>query len=535
MQEEQLPSYLRAPFPTLGRQGASVSDHPLASQAAIDTLAAGGNFADASLVQSLVLAVCCPYYTGLGGGGFAIYWKPGWERPKWLDYREFGPAAAHPEVYLPHPAQVSFEGKLAVGVPGAVAGLYQLHQELGQLPWLRLFEPAIELARRGVQVDPNWRRITLMKQQRLRHWPDAARLYLTEQGAPELGERLTFPELAETLRRLSEEGPDYFYRGRLAQQICDCLDHWMGPQDLQDYQPRLREPLLFPWQTGQLYTVSAPSAGGVQLAQILGLVERLGVEPNQRDHLLAEAMRISFSERGGNLGDPDFGSPDSSLGLSQEWFEHWCSRFHPQRRLDLGLPVLRRPGGGTASHAVATSEGVMIITESINHWFGSMLVVPGTGLLLNNIMDDFTTHPQQVDQFGVAPSLLNLPMAGKRPVSSSAPCLFMKSGRPRLLLGSAGGPRITTSVAQLLIHSQMDQMNVAQAMAQPRLHHQWCPDFVEVEPQFPQGRREELSRRGHRCEERACRSHACALECHWEQGLFSAAGDWRSFGGAAAF
>ncbi|MFN8613874.1 MAG: gamma-glutamyltransferase [Vulcanimicrobiota bacterium] len=536
MTEDLLPAHLRAPFPCLGRRGMAVSDHPLASQAACDMLAAGGSAVDGAIALSLTLGCACPYYAGIGGGGFGLVWMPGWEAPRWLDFRETAPACAHERTYEDLPDTASTQGIHSVGVPGMLAGLGELHARFGRLPWKELFQPAIAAASGGVPVDPNWHRISLSKEPLLAKFPEAARIYLPEGSSPFPGTPVPLPDLAATYEHLAQEGPAAFYKGPLARRLLDCLEGWITQQDLDDYRIRWRQPLAMDWRGGRLHTVSSPSAGGLQLLQILGLMERRGGPDSSAEdnaHWLTEAMRVSFRDRIQVAGDPEFGGPDPGQYLAQDWFEEWSARLSQNAVVPLSGPTLAYASGGTASHVVAAADGgVVVITESINHWFGSFLVPSGTGVLLNNIMDDFTTHAHRPDGFHLAPAPWNLVQAGKRPVSSSTPAMWMQRGKPRLVVGSAGGPRITTSVAQILLNSVWHQMNVQQAVSAPRLHHQWYPDHLEVEPQVPENLRQSMRARGHHVQEHACRSHASALECHWDEGFFSGGADFRSFGAA---
>lgn len=535
VEEDQFPLHLRAPFPILGRKMVAVSDHPVASRTAARIVESGGNAVDAAVALSVMLGCCCPYYTGLGGGGFALVWMPGWERPRWLDFRECAPAAAHPEVYLELPEGSAYEGPRSVGVPGNLAGLWELHRNFGRLPWSNLLEPTIRRAQSGIKMDANWYRISLAKEAFLQRHPAMRELFLPGGSVPFPGTRVYFPELARTLRLLAEQGPDAFYRGTLTPALVQACQGWLTADDLDAYRPCWREPLAMDWDGGRLFSVGAPSAGGLQLFQILGLMERQDRSEDNFYHALVEAMRVCFRERGQSVGDPGFGAPPLDRFLTPEWFDGWAGRLSREQILALSGPTVSYAGGGTASHAVATQDGgLVIITESINHWFGSMVVAPGTGLVLNNTMDDFSTHPSRPDHFGLAPSALNQVQAGKRPVSSSSPCILMKDGLPLLAAGSAGGPRITTSVAQILLQRRWRSHNIQQAVSAPRIHHQWYPDHVEVEPLIPETIRAGLRRRGHDVQERYCRSHAAALECHWGDGFFSAGSDYRSFGGAWA-
>lgn len=483
--------------------------------------------------------VVCPYYTGIGGGGFALIWFPGWLTPRLLDFREVAPLRSHPETYTDLSTEACYYGPLAVGVPGTIAGLAEMHRQYGCLSWAEIVAPAAEQAARGTEVDPNWHRVTLVKQRKLRRYAEAASIFLHDGRAPFPSEVVHQPELARTYQKLAEEGPEYFYQGELADRIVAALEGWISHEDLATYRPKWRDPVAFNWDGGKVYTLSSPSAGGIQLCQVLGLMQRLGrcdVRGPDFHHWLSESMRISFKERTETVGDPDFGAPDPLGGLEAAWFQSWLKKLRPEARLPLAGPVLAyASSGGTSSHVVATQQrGVVVMTESINHWYGSMVVPQGTGVLLNNIMDDFSTRLHRPDGFGLSPSKLNVVEPGKRPVSSSAPAMYFRRGVPRLVVGSAGGPRITTSVAQILLHCRWGEKNIQQAVNSPRVHHQWFPDRLEVEPQFPLLLREQLSNRGHVITEGNCRSHAAALECHWNKGFFSAGADFRSFGGARA-
>lgn len=536
MDEYQLPLKLRAPFPTHAERAVAASDHPLASRAACKIVAQGGNAVDAAVALSFMLGVVCPHYTGIAGGGFAMVWMPGWPAPRWLDFREVACAAAHPETYYDMPVGSAWEGKYSVGVPGSIAGLAELHENFGSLPWADLIAPAIERAERGVLVDPNWARIAMLKQEAVARWPEASRIFMPKGRSPRQGDRIIQKDLARSYASLAREGPRGFYEGEVAASLLPSLEGWISARDLANYRVRWREPLTMPWDGGELYTVSSPSAGGMQLLQVLGLMERQGRCSTQGvrfHHRLAEAMRISFRERCEVGGDPDFGAPDPVPFVTPWWFDQWTPLLRDHSRLALSGPVLAYARGGTSSHVVATRDGgVVVMTESINHWFGSLLVPHGTGLVLNNIMDDFSTLPYRPDQFDLVPTALNEVQAGKRPLSSSTPTIWMQNGKPRLLVGSAGGPRITTSVAQILLHSRWNDCNIQQAVTAPRVHHQWHPDHLEVEPQVNSWLREELAELGHVTVERACRSHAAAVECHWDDHYFTGGWDFRAFGAA---
>lgn len=527
----------------------AASDHVDASAAAAQVMREGGNAVDAAVTLSLTLGVVCPHYTGIGGGGFALVWLPGMPEPHLLDYREVAPSRAHPEMFGDDDL-ASIRGGSSVGVPGAIAGLSQLLKEFGTISWERALAPGIELARRGVETYPNLRRVALGRQEHLSTFPTAARLFLGEDGrGPMPGQRIVMSDLADTYERLAKFGPREFYEGETARRlIAGIQDNGgvMTEADLASYTPLERPALRGTYKGREVWTVGPPSAGGIQLLQMLSIMEPFALGPQDLGsslayHLQCEAMRLSFADRSIWVADPAFFKVPVEEMLDPRRLAELHAMVSRDRAMELFEPLplnanpvagVSLPGdGGTAAFVTADSQGGFVAaTESVNLWFGSMLIPDGTGVLLNDVMDDFSRNPGIPDAFGLVSSRINQVEPGKRPASSSCPALFFRDGLPVAALASAGGPRIATTVFQMALNLFDHELNMRQAMDAPRVHHQWLPDEIAVEWNIPLDVRQALVRRGHRVVEGPSRSHAVGLLR--QDGIYYGAGDYRSDGEA---
>ncbi|MBI3927317.1 MAG: gamma-glutamyltransferase [Armatimonadetes bacterium] len=542
------------PFPVWGEEGIAACDHPEAARAGCQVLQEGGNAVDAAVTISLTLGVLCPYYTGIAGGGFMMIWLPGFDRPRVLDYREVAPGAAYPEMFEGRP-RASTRGALAVGVPGSVAGLAEVLQTYGTISWERALAPGIELAEQGFPVYPNFRRVTMARRKMLGLYPEACRIFLGEHGEGfKPGQRLRQPELAETYRRLAAHGPRELYEGLTAERIVSELQADGGIltlEDLAGYRAVWREPLSAVYRGKEVFAVGPPSGGGVQLLQCLQMLEPFSFTPArvgtaQTYHLQAEAMRLSFADRSSWVADPAFFDVPVHPMLDPARLAELHLLIDPKKAMELvEVPPLEgyvpsamgqsRPGtGGTSSFAVAHKGGGFVVaTESINLWFGSMMIPRGTGVLLNDILDDFSRTPGTPDAFGLVSSRINQVEPRKRPASSSCPMIMAEQGKPIMAAGSAGGPRIATSVLQVVMNVVDHRLNIRQAMDAPRVHHQWLPDELVVEKFIPEDIRKNLRSMGHRVVEGPNRSHGCSVGWSGDDELFYGAGDFRSGGDAA--
>ena len=484
-----------------------------------------------------------------------LFHLPGMDAPRLFDYREVAPSHAHPEMFGDDEL-ASIRGGLAVGVPGSVAGLAHLLEEFGTISWERALAPGIELARRGVETYPNLRRVVLGRRDHLEAFPEAAKLFLGEDGeGPKPGQRLVMNDLANTYERLAKNGPREFYEGETARLLLEGIRETGGlmtEADLASYRWLERPVLKGGYKGREIFTVGPPSAGGIQLLQMLHIMEPFGLSAKDLGtalayHLQAEAMRLSFADRSVWVADPAFFQVPVEAMLDPSRLDELHSMVSCNKALELfEPPPLRQdvaplagvnlPGvGGTAAFLAADCNGGFVaVTESVNLWFGSMVIPRGTGVILNDVMDDFSRNPGTPDAFGLVSSRINQVEPGKRPCSSSCPTLVFEGGRPVAALASAGGPRIATTVFQLALNLYDHNLNIRQAMDSPRVHHQWLPNEVAVEWNIPQDVREKLETKGHRVVDGPSRSHATGL-VRDEQGTFYGAGDFRAGGEAVGW
>lgn len=502
------------PAPARGRHGMVASASDLASRVGVDVLKRGGNAVDAAVAVGLALAVTSPGAGNLGGGGFMLIRLADGQAAA-VDYRETAPAAARREMYLDRERQVipgaSTVGPLAVGVPGTVAGFALALEKYGTMRWRDVVEPARKLAADGFPVSHHLAR-SLRASEVLSRFPESRRIFLRDGKPYEEGERFRQPDLARTLRRLQEDGPREFYEGRTARLIADEMRRSGGiltQEDLKAYRAVEREPVRGTYRGHELVTMPPPSSGGTILVEMLNMLERhdlsrMGQDSSRKDHLMLETMRRAFADRAEFMGDPDFVRvPVAGLTSKQYAAERASTidaeRATPSARVGHGQPP-GREGTQTTHYSVVDAEGNAVAnTYTINGWYGSGLTVRGAGFLLNNEMDDFTSAPGKPNQFGLIQGEANAIAPGKRPLSSMTPTVVLKGGRLFLVTGSPGGPTIINTVLQNVLNVVDHGMNVQQAVAAPRLHHQWMPDMVRWEPfGLAPDVKEALEARGHR-------------------------------------
>lgn len=490
------------PWIARGTSGMVAADSKHASQAGLEMLQAGGNAIDAAVATSFALAVTRPYSTGLGGGGFMIArFADG--RIVVQDFRETAPAAATSGMFVkaaelkPGDLSPSEFGHLAVAVPGLVAGRCQALAQYGTLPLKRVLGPAIRLAKSGHPVDDDYVRNARAVLDNYEAHPSLKesgayvyRVHLVSGRPREVGQTLVQPDLAQLLEELAANGPDFFYKGPVAQAIAREMRAHGGiitERDLADYQPRLREPLLATYCDYKLILMPPPSSGGVALAETLNILEARDFRSvAQRDpvaamHLQLEAMKHAFADRSRWLGDQDFVRVPIEPLMSKSYASALAKKLNPDHVAPIeGYGSVMLPeDSGTSHFCVADKFGnVVVSTETINTEFGSLAAVDEWGLILNNEMDDFTAEPGKPNAFGLVQSAQNAIVPGKRPLSSMCPTIVMKDDKPFLLLGASGGPRIITSVLNVLLGVTDLGLSLEDAMQRPRPHHQWSPDLV---------------------------------------------------------
>ncbi|WAJ37130.1 gamma-glutamyltransferase [Pseudomonas sp. GOM7] len=491
-------------------QAAIATAHPAASAAAQKMLDAGGNAFDAAVAASAALAVVEPYGSGLGGGGFFLLRSAG-ETPTYdfLDARERAPLEAKPDMYVREgqvQRELSLDGALAAAIPGLPAALVELAEKHGRLPLKTSLAPAIALARDGFTIDRIYRERATWRLAALRDDPESARLFLNQGQVPAEGYLLRQPELAATLQTLAQQGRPGFYDGALAERLIEGVRRAGGiwtMDDLRGYQVQRRKPLRFTLEDGhELISAPPPSAGGVALAQSLAVLEQLpwrDAEPVQRVHYVVEALRRAYRDRE-LLGDPDFVKNPLDEMLSPGHLAVLAGSIEPERATpSASLPPAGtwNEGDNTTHFAVLDAEGnAVAATLSVNLPFGGAFTVPGTGMLLNNEMDDFAAAVDESNAYGLVGSQANLIAGGKRPLSSMSPS-FLESTDEFAAFGTPGGSRIPSMVLLAMLQ-YLDDQPVTSWPAVARYHHQFLPDVIEHEPDtFTDQQVAELQARGY--------------------------------------
>lgn len=582
----------RAEFATDGRwvavfeHGAVAADHELASQAGVEILRAGGNAVDAAVATSLALSVVRPYSCGIGGGGFMLVHLP--EHPKLgrvdvaINYREQSPGEIDPLYFTreenrpPWDVHATTHGGKAVCIPGTVAGLLHALERYGTLDRKTVFAPAIRLADEGFAAD--------------RHYVESAQEVLSflrgddskeaepGMGGPGGGARVGFdgartarfafvferflgrgevkagdiiklPEQAKALRMIAEGGADAFYRGDIARAMVEAVRRDGGVltmEDLANFRVEESAPLRVAYRGRLVLSMPPPSSGGIAISEILGILDRrpedlraLGHNSPLYMHLVVEAMKHAFADRARVLADVDM--PIDVL-LSDRSLRKMAESIDPGRTQAPDRygtsPQLPRDAGTSHFSVVDGRGGAVSCTETVNLIFGSLLDVPGYGFVLNNEMDDFLTRPGEPNAFGLVQSEANLPGPGKRPLSSMSPVIVMEGsdggGEPVLVAGASGGPRITSSTAQVVLNVLVFDMGAGRAVALPRAHHQWMPDELALEPTMRGGAWEAaLEAMGHKIAEKP--NVGCVQLIRKVKGGWQAASDPRKGGAPAGF
>ncbi|MBL7033070.1 MAG: gamma-glutamyltransferase [Candidatus Delongbacteria bacterium] len=498
-----LPALAAAPHPVWSTSWMLATPNRHATDAGALMLEQGGSAVDAAVAAGFVLGVVEMYSSGIGGGGFLLHYDGTSHAVTALDGRESAPAAATSDMFLdpltrePRP-ELSFDGALAVAVPGEVALFYRANQDWGKLSWSTVLQPAIQLAADGFLIDLTWvQRLEDNREKLLQHPGTRALFFHQDSTLLGLGELLVQPELAVTLRLLADRGPDYFYYGEFAA----TLDSWMWENgglvraaDLAGYTVRLMEPVTGSYRGCTVYSMPPPSSGGVHLIQMLNYLEefdlaQLGLLSSRYIHTVASAMGYAYADRSLWLGDPAF-FPVPVEGLTSKGYaatqRERYSRVQRERLPGAGDPLPWQEGEHTSHISVVDGEGNAVsMTCTINTRFGSGVILPGTGVLLNNEMDDFSMQPGVPNYYGLIGSEANSIQPGKRPLSSMTPTIITRDDRLQLVIGSPGGAKIITTVLQTIINTIDFEMDIQAAIDAPRFHYQWRPDYIRLEPDLP--------------------------------------------------
>ncbi len=478
--------------------------HPEATRAAIEILRRGGNAFDAAVAASAVLGVAEPYGNGLGGGGFFLLHVRPKDCPKggakceardiMIDARERAPQAITIKHYLdsegrPRP-RATLDGPLAAGIPGTPAALVHVAERYGRLPLSVTLAPAIRLAREGFVIHPPYRQMADWRGEALRRDPESRRIFLDDGFVPGDGYVVKQPELAGTLERLAARGHDGFYGGETARRLVDGVRAHGGvwtKEDLSAYRVIERAPVQGRYRNLRITSAALPSSGGIVLIEALGILEYVDLarmNRSERTHAVIEAMRIAYRDRARFLGDPDFVAVDTRRLLSPTYHARQRALIRPHTRARL-VGQDRDTGGegsNTTHLSIIDHEGNRVAaTLSLNTSFGSAYTVPGTGVLLNNQMDDFVLLPGAANTYGLVGSRANKLAPGKRPLSSMTPT-FLETDDRVVILGTPGGSRIISMVLLATMEVAEGHGDVADWLRQPRYHHQYLPDRLEYEP-----------------------------------------------------
>ncbi|MGA7527364.1 MAG: gamma-glutamyltransferase [Pseudolabrys sp.] len=499
----------------LAHNGMVVAQEQRSARIGIEILDRGGNAVDAAVAVGFALAVTYPRAGNIGGGGFMVIHLGKTGEDAAIDYRETAPAAATETMFLdangePDPKK-SRDSGLSVGVPGTVAGLALAHAKYGsgKLSLAELIEPAIELARNGVEIVDDIADTLPLAQPRIARWHSSAPVFLNSDGTVLMpGQDLLQPDLAITLRAIASDGPKGFYEGPVAEKIVAAVRKAGGvmtTEDMKNYRAILREPVRGTYRGYDIVSMPPPSSGGVHLIEMLNILEGYDLAKLPRGeslHVLAEVMKRAYADRATFMGDPDSVKMPVAGLISKKYAAALRTQIGnqatPATEVRSGNPA-DFEGQNTTHFSVIDSDcNAVSNTYTLNFSYGLGLVAEGTGVLLNNELDDFTSKPGTANAYGLVGYNANLPGPGKRPLSSMTPTIVMKDGKPFLITGSPGGSRIISTVLQIIVNVIDFHLPVDQAVSAPRVHHQWQPDELSAEPGISPEILDGLVKRGHK-------------------------------------
>ncbi len=538
-------------LPAYGKAGMVVSPEALAGEIGLAILKEGGNAVDAAVATGFALAVTLPRAGNIGGGGFMLIHLAETNEQVFVDYRETAPAAATRDMFLKEDGSVdqskAYFSHQAAGVPGTVAGLIHAQERFGKLTLKQVIQPAIDMAEKGFATPLALHMSLNARAERLAENAEAKRIYLQGgEAAPAPGTLLTQSDLASTLKRIRDKGADGFYKGETAELIADDMAANGGlitTEDLAGYRALERPPVRGTFRDFEIVSVAPPSSGGVHVLQMLNILEPYPLESYGHNsaaylHRVIESMKLAYADRSRYMGDPDQTVIPTKALISKEYGAERRKLIDAERaktaeEIGPGNPVPTE-SPDTTHYSVADAEGnVVANTYTLNFSFGSHIVVPGTGILLNNEMDDFAAKAGDANAYGLVQGEANTIAPGRRPLSSMTPTIVFKDGQPWLAAGSPGGSLIITTVLQTLLNAMVFDMNIATAVAAPRVHNQWMPDRTLVEPGISADTQRLLEEWGHQLSptrRTIGRSNSLMIDEGWMQGF----ADMRRPGGHVA-
>ncbi|WP_299496022.1 gamma-glutamyltransferase [uncultured Shewanella sp.] len=508
-------THLATAQPIWAKHGMVSSQEAIATQAGVKILKQGGNAVDAAVAVAFSLAVTLPRAGNLGGGGFMLIHLAKENKNIAIDYREMAPEKAHKDIFLDengHPnATLSREHGLSVGVPGTVMGMELALKKYGTMSMEQVTQPAIDMALKGIIMTPDLALSLLSAKKRLTKWPSTQAVFYKADGTNyQIGERFTQPELAHTLALIAQKGSKGFYEGETAKKIVNAVKKAGGVMtldDLTDYQAVERTPVEGTYRGYQVVSMPPPSSGGVHIIQMLNILEnfpmdKLGLNTASSIHLMSEAMKRAYADRSEYLGDPDFYNVPVKTLTSKAYAKKLASEIN----LNKVTPSAEiKPGDLTPYESDQTTHFSVVDkwgnavsnTYTLNFSYGSGLVAQGTGVLLNNEMDDFSAKAGTPNGYGLIGGHANAVEPKKRPLSSMSPTIVMQDGKPYIVTGSPGGSRIITTTLQIILNVIDHHLNIAEASIAPRIHHQWLPDEIRVEQGINKDTIEILENKGH--------------------------------------
>ncbi|MEZ9234656.1 gamma-glutamyltransferase [Shewanella sp. 10N.286.52.A9] len=513
--EQSIYSRAATAQPIWAEHGMVASQESLATRIGVDILKQGGNAVDAAVAVGFALAVTLPRAGNIGGGGFMLVHLAETNKTIAIDYRETAPSKAHKDIFLdekgkPNP-KLSREHGLAVGVPGTVMGFELALEKYGTMKLSEVIAPAIKLAKEGISVNPDLANSLDGLKRRISQWPSSAKIFYKKNGDSfAVNDTLVQTDLAHSLSLIATHGSKGFYEGETAEKIVASIKQANGImtlEDLKNYQVVEREPIRGEYRGYEIVSMPPPSSGGIHIIQMLNMLENypineLGHNTAQTLHLMVESMKHAYADRSEYLGDPDFNPVPLKALTDQKYADSLVKKIAynkatPSAEIKPGN-IAPYESNQTTHYSVVDKWGNAVSnTYTLNFSYGSGLVADGTGILLNNEMDDFSAKPGTPNAFGLIGGEANSVQGNKRPLSSMSPTIVMKEGKPFLVTGSPGGSRIITTTLQLIMNVIDHKLNVAEATAAPRIHHQWLPDYIGVETSLNKDTISLLEAKGH--------------------------------------
>jgi gamma-glutamyltranspeptidase/glutathione hydrolase len=487
--------------PIKADRGMVATQHYLATEVGRDILGQGGNAVDAAVAVGFSLAVVLPRAGNLGGGGFMLVHLAEENKTIALDYREVAPKVAHRDLFLDENGEVDKKkarfSRAAAGVPGTVAGLVHAQAQWGKLSLKKVMAPAIKLADKGFAISGDLAN-QLAGSKHLKYNEETRRIFFKEDGSAYLmGETLRQKDLAWSLKQISRYGSEAFYKGNIAEKIVEDMaanDGLITAEDLGAYKIVERPVVKGTYRGFEVASMPPPSSGGVHLIQMLNTLENFPLREWEANssitlHHMVESMKWAYADRSKHLGDPDFVPVPVARLIAKDYAASIAAKIDPEQATPASVihpsEFEEDESRDTTHYSIMDVEGNAVSnTYTLNFSFGSGISVPGTGILLNNEMDDFSAKPGVPNAYGLVGGEFNAIAAGKRPLSSMTPTILFKDGAPYMVTGSPGGSRIITAVLQSILNVVDHQMNIAESVHQPRIHHQWRPDITAVEPGF---------------------------------------------------